>query len=119
MSKLKSLNLTKSLILQEQKGLNVERLVEDISMGKSPLLKAEVIAERLDVPLDTFHQWVRNGDPSYAIPTTMRAIGRVLIGESPFDEPKNIIFPKPDIYIGSSPRWTLQTFQSWIRTQIK
>lgn len=113
-----ALEAARNMLLQEQKGIDIEQLVQDISLGNSPLLTANVISERIGVSSKVFHQWVRNGDPNYAVPPTFEeSIGKMLLGNLN-SEAQQAIFPKPDLYLGDSPRWTMQTFQNWLRAEI-
>lgn len=113
-----ALKAAKNMLLQEQKGIDIEQLVQDISTGNSPLLTANIIAERIGVPTNTFHQWVKNGEPKYIIPPSFeKELGKMFLG-SGYGEQNNITFPKPDLYLGTSPRWTMQTFQNWLRAEI-
>lgn len=112
---------TKSLLLQEQKGnFDKERLIEDIILGKNSLLTANDIALRLGVPIEVFHQWVKNAEPKYHIPanTVLEVLGHSF-GNSILDRKENTKFTKPDVYIGSYPRWTVDTFRNWLRANLK
>lgn len=112
---------TKTLLLQEQKGnFNKEDLIEDIILGKNPLLTANDIASKLNVPIEVLHKWVKNADPKYTIPTstTLESIG-VALTNAMLENKENIKFAKPDVYIGNYPRWTVETFRNWLRVNLK
>lgn len=111
----------KALLLQEQRGnINKEHLIEEIAMGKNPLLTANDIALRLGISIDIFHQWVKNADPKYQIPSSslMGVFGNSFIN-SALNRTETNKFAKPDFYIGSYPRWTLETFKNWLRVNLK
>ena len=111
----------KNLLLQEQKGdINQEELIDDIVMGRSSLLTTNDIASRLAVPIDEFHQWVKNTDPKYKIPPSSMfgAIGNA-ITNSALNRTEQHKFAKPDFYIGSYPRWKVETLRNWLRNNLK
>ncbi|HGO5853593.1 TPA: hypothetical protein ACK3JH_000443 [Mannheimia haemolytica] len=113
-----ALKAAKNMLLQEQKGVDIEQLVQDISLGNSPLLTAEIIAQRIGISTNTLHKWVRNSDHSYFVPSSLEeGLGKMLLGRG-YTEQNNATFPKPDLYLGTSPRWTIQTFQNWLRAEI-
>lgn len=110
-----------ALLLQEQRGnINKDALIEEIAMGKNPLLTANDIAERLGISVDIFHQWVKNADPNYQVPVSSMlgwlggSITNSLSNRSEMSK-----FDKPDFYIGDYPRWTLDTFKNWLRANLK
>ena len=99
--KFSPIEATKNLLLQEQKGnFDKEELIENIILGNAQLLTADDIAQRLGISIDVFHRWVKNADHKYQIPM-------------------NSAFAKPDVYIGSYPRWTVETFRNWLRSNLK
>lgn len=111
----------RALLLQEQRGaLDKEKLIEDIVIGKNPLLTAGDIATRLGIPIEVFHQWVKNTDSRYIIPSDMKLN---VIGNAFFDALVGNVemnsFAKPDFYIGNYPRWTIETFRNWLRANLK
>ena len=104
-----AIKATKNLLLQEQKGnFGKEKLIEDIILGKSSLLTANDIALRLGVPIEEFHQWVKNADPKYQIPTNaaLEAISHSLF-DALLDRKESTKFIKPDVYLGCHPRCTV------------
>lgn len=116
-----TIEATKHLLLQEQKGsFDKEKLIEDIISGKANLLTADTIALRLGIPIEVFHRWVKNGDSHYIIPgnLAMKMFGNAL-EDTMFSGKGNTTFPKPDVYIGNYPRWTVETFRNWLITNLK
>lgn len=84
-------------------------LVDQIARGTATLLSAEDICTRLSVSRSTFDRWVKNGSTQY--------IGRKPPVHSMIrsrDEDTLIEFPAPDIRIGNSPRWSIDTFKDWL-----
>lgn len=119
--KFNPIEATKNLLLQEQKGnFDKEELIENIILGNVQLLTADDIAQRLGVSIDVFHRWVKNADHKYQIPTNsaLKALGDPLINALP-GKKENTAFTKPDLYIGSYPRWTVETFRNWLRSNLK
>lgn len=116
-----AIKATKNLLLQEQKGnFDKEELIENIILGNAQLLTADDIAQRLGISIDVFHRWVKNADHKYQIPmnsaleTLGNSLTNVLSGKK-----ENTAFAKPDVYIGSYPRWTVETFRNWLRSNLK
>lgn len=119
--KFNPIEATKNLLLQEQKGnFDKEELIENIILGNVQLLTADDIAQRLGVSIDVFHRWVKNADHKYQIPinSALEALGDPLINALS-DKKENTAFTKPDLYIGSYPRWTVETFRNWLRSNLK
>lgn len=90
-------------------------LVNDIAAGTANLLSAEDICTRLSVSRSTFDRWVRNG--SSPLSQLSRVRGKSLFAHDS-DEDGSISFPPPDIRIGNSPRWALETFKGWLRKNL-
>ncbi|MEE6030464.1 hypothetical protein [Avibacterium paragallinarum] len=111
----------KALLLQEQRGkINKEEIIEEIAMGRNPLLTANDIANRLSIPIEVFHQWVKNADQNYQIPAnSLVGMARNTIINSTLNRTETNKFAKPDFYIGNYPRWTLDTFKTWLRANLK
>ncbi len=92
-------------------------LVDRIAEGEATLLGVEDICTRIGVSRTTFDRWVRNGGGK---PGGSLAV----FGGTGFDDltgsfrEGNISFPPPDIRIGNSPRWEIETFKAWLRTHI-
>ena len=76
-------------------------LVTKIAQGETELLSAEVIIKRLSISRSTFNRWVAQSDP-----------------EKASDSKDAISFPLPDVRIGNSPRWTLETFKEWLQERV-
>ena len=78
-------------------------IIEKIAAGEVTLLGIDDISKRLGVSRATFERWVRNGGKNRA--STAFSL----------DEDSNIRFPPPDIRIGNSPRWDIETLKKWLR----
>lgn len=93
-------------------------LINQIAEGKAILLSADDICSRLSVSRSTFDRWVRNGAPF--------SVKDSLLNEPEFSfterrlnqEDGKLSFPPADIRIGNSPRWSLNTFKSWLAKNI-
>lgn len=94
-------------------------LVDRIAAGTATLLGIDEICSRIGVSRTTFDRWVRNGGGKVSGHT-------LLAGDSPHslrklvDQAENftdgtIRFPPPDIRIGNSPKWEMETFKRWLR----
>lgn len=113
----------KSKLIQKQRGYPADSLIDDILKGNEQLWTVKEIAQTIKVPVDSIHQWVKNGDPSYRAPRNafheLAKIGSMM-GSANFEQLEKsdeyIVFPSPDIYIGSLPRWTTTTLKNWLRT---
>lgn len=79
-------------------------LVNQIAEGTAVLLTAEDICNRLSVSRSTFDRWVRRGGRDGISPSLKELM-----------ENDHTSFPPPDIRIGNSPRWSIETFKSWLR----
>ncbi|MFJ1259020.1 helix-turn-helix transcriptional regulator [Cupriavidus sp. CuC1] len=99
-------------------------LVDRIATGRATLLSVEDICTRLGVHRSTFDRWVKNGEGkgtpragknAAAITEGVNALHAMLgtTGES------SMSFPPPDIRIGNSPKWELETFKTWLRANAK
>lgn len=100
-------------------------LVDRIANGTATLLGIDDICERLGISRTTFDRWVRNGGrKTLGTPATllsrspntfkfMDAVGNAFEGNS------NISFPPPDIRIGNSPKWEIDTFKEWLRANVR
>lgn len=87
-------------------GLNIgnpvnRNLASAIVDGKVELLGVDEIVDRLGVSRSTLERWVRNGKAAAAMSLIDRMASK---GQ----------FPEPDIYIGSSPKWTKDTVVNWL-----
>lgn len=93
-----------------------EDLVDRIANGKANLLGIDDICKRLGISRTTFDRWVKNGGgksvgSNFANLTTISSLmENALEG--------NISFPPPDIRIGNSPKWEMETFKSWLRANV-
>ena len=66
-------------------------LVDRIAAGEATLLGIDEICTRLGISRTTFDRWVRCAGSQ-----------------------ENITFPAPDIRIGNSPKWEMETFKRWL-----
>lgn len=100
-------------------------LVNRIAEGKATLLGAEDICTRLGISRSTFDRWQKkNGTLS-----TVTSGAKALLKERPKNSLFNIAaaagddtpstpFPPPDIRLGNSPKWELQTFKKWLLANV-
>ncbi len=104
-------------------------LVDRIANGEATLLGIEDICKRLSISRTTFDRWVRNGGGK----TTTATVGALLASHvtgmpvgalNQFADGMvnssegTISFPPPDIRIGNSPKWELETFKRWLRANV-
>ncbi|KVS62778.1 MULTISPECIES: helix-turn-helix transcriptional regulator [Burkholderia cepacia complex] len=98
-------------------------LVNRIAEGKAQLLGIDDICQRLGVSRTTFDRWVRNGGGKTGSTTLADLVGSSIAGRGMADAAANLTdgatsFPPPDIYIGKSPKWEMQTFKTWLRANV-
>lgn len=112
-------------------------LVDRIAAGTATLLGIDDICKRLGISRTTFDRWVRNGggksdratiasilaskmlnDASKMLNEPLGAITRIAYQAENSTEGA-ITFPPPDIRIGNSPKWELETFKQWLRENVK
>ncbi|MCH8622926.1 hypothetical protein [Undibacterium sp. TS12] len=102
-------------------------IVDRIASGQATLLGIEDICTRLGVARSTFDRWVRNGSGSTAggHSSLQGLVAGKLFGVSAtaLDRATNltegtISFPPPDIRIGNSPKWEMETFKNWLRANV-
>lgn len=100
-------------------GDSMNDIVERIANGQAQLLGIEDICTRLGISRTTFDRWVKNGGGR-----TGRTVGEIMASHvgvgSLFDPAESlgegaIKFPPPDIRIGNSPKWEMETFKRWLR----
>lgn len=105
-----------------------EDLVDRIAAGTATLLGIDDICKRLGISRTTFDRWVRNGSEqpirTTRTSTLLENLERRNTMARLMDVPENaaegnICFPPPDIRIGNSPKWELETFKAWLRANIK
>lgn len=95
-------------------------LVDRIANGQATLLGIDEICQRLSVSRATFDRWVKNGSRPPKMPSAFAGIsagvggGGSLFGSGP-DNDSSMSFPPPDIRIGNSPKWEMETFKNWLR----
>jgi len=95
-------------------------LVDRIATGQATLLGVEEICTRIGVSRTTFDRWVRNGGGQPSSKSLARHIAETAGLSSNFlDTAENmtegtIKFPPPDIRIGNSPKWEIETFKRWL-----
>ncbi|WP_434717190.1 hypothetical protein P5X00_40055 (plasmid) [Paraburkholderia sp. A2RO-4L] len=91
-------------------------LVDRIATGQATLLGVDEICTRLGVHRSTFDRWVKNGTGKNAQAISKGSnmlLAMLGSGES------SMSFPPPDIRIGNSPKWELETFKKWLRANAK
>jgi len=96
----------------------MKSLVDRIADGSTQLLSADTICEKLSVSRSTFDRWVKNGANTVAGSTQARP--HMLSPKHslfPTAEPATT-FPQPDIRIGGSPRWDVETFKNWLSSNL-
>lgn len=99
-------------------------LVDRIANGQATLLGIDEICQRLSVSRATFDRWVKNGSRMPQLPQILRGTsaqvggGGSLFGSGP-DNDSSMSFPPPDIRIGNSPKWEMDTFKNWLRTNTR
>lgn len=102
-------------------------IVNRIANGQATLLGIEDICTRLGISRTTFDRWVRNGGVKPAPLTAAERARRGVLGAglgvnlgsslgdlSANSTEGNIKFPPPDIRIGNSPKWEMETFKRWL-----
>lgn len=104
---------------------DIDNLVDRIAAGKATLLGIDDICQRLGISRTTLDRWVRNGGGKLSAPSSIAEhIADVGLGgafQSMLDSSPeaSISFPAPDIRIGNSPKWELETFKNWLRSNAK
>ncbi|QGA36511.1 hypothetical protein GAS19_01660 [Burkholderia glumae] len=91
-------------------------VVNRIATGQATLLTADQICERIGVSRSTFDRWVRNGEGRGL--ASGSSLAAMLDAGANFTE-GTLRFPPPDIRIGNSPRWELETFKKWLLLNVK
>lgn len=105
--------------------VDVNDLVERIAAGKATLLGIDEICQRLGISRTTLDRWVRNsGGKLNSHGSIAEYIGDMGLGVAPramldTSPEGRVKFPPPDIRIGNSPKWELETFKSWLRANAK
>jgi predicted DNA-binding transcriptional regulator AlpA len=100
-------------------------LVNRIASGQATLLGIDEICVRLSVSRATFDRWVKNGSrstnllSSLAGPRGMGVGGGSSLFNAGSDNDSSMSFPPPDIRIGNSPKWEMETFKNWLRTNTR
>ena len=112
-------------------GKKMNDLVDRIASGEATLLGIEQICARLDISRATFDRWLKNWNQqngSLADRLGMAGTNAIGVGSGrrvpslfPRDEANDssMAFPPPDVRIGNSPKWELQTFKKWLRTNVR
>jgi len=97
-------------------------IVDRIATGKATLLGIDDICTRLGISRTTFDRWVRNGSKSLADKVGILKKNSDLITKLRDNEENRtdgaISFPPPDIRIGNSPKWELETFKRWLKANV-
>jgi hypothetical protein len=94
-----------------------------ILRGEVELLGVEEITARLGVSRNTYERWVRNGKPlkeMFSANQSRNPIGFQSLGDVSANlNEGHIRFPQPDIYIGKSPKWNMDTVAAWLLANSK
>lgn len=88
-------------------------LIDRIADGTAILLGIDEICGRLSVSRPTFERWVRNGSKSTASLGSIGLMSHTDMTSNFFDGATR--FPPPDIRIGGSPKWEVETLKKWLR----
>jgi predicted DNA-binding transcriptional regulator AlpA len=103
-------------------GAMSKSLVDRIADGEAILLGVEDICKRIGVSRTTFDRWVRNGGGSTGPRTAAEVFGTAGLASRSLSDlqggDSNTIFPPPDIRIGNSPKWEIETFKKWLRANM-
>lgn len=99
----------------KQNWCTMNDLIGRIADGTVELLGIDEICSRLSVSRPTSERWVRNGSNKPA--DKMLSFGQIA---SSMDRTSNFFegstsFPPPDIRIGGSPKWKVETLKKWLR----
>lgn len=92
-------------------------LVTRIAEGSATLLGIDEICKRLGISRSTFDRWQRNGQAphNHSMLTAAGQVTRALNKKLGIDDDAHMGFPPPDIRIGASPKWEIDTFKNWLR----
>ncbi|MDR6163072.1 hypothetical protein [Pseudomonas fluorescens] len=105
-------------------------LVERIANGSTRLLSADEICEKLSISRSTFDRWVRNSSVVEDFVNgkgPMVEAAKIVARKNPLfpkntlfpaDKESSTTFPPPDIRIGGSPRWDIETFKMWLTSNL-
>ena len=99
-------------------------IVDRIATGKATLLGIDDICTRLGISRTTFDRWVRNGSKNIKNlkdKDSVRQSNDMLTKLKDNEENRTegaITFPPPDIRIGNSPKWELDTFKHWLQANV-
>jgi predicted DNA-binding transcriptional regulator AlpA len=103
-------------------------LIDRIAAGTTTLLSAEDICERLAISRSTFDRWVKNGSSraTFGSENLMQnVVSAAPKKPSLFDKgvfggaaESATTFPPADIRIGGSPRWDIETFKKWLKSNL-
>jgi len=101
----------------------MEDLINRIAEGKAQLLGIEDICTRLGISRSTFDRWQRVSTNSMHS-RLLRESNRINnpVRHSIFsndDDSSMTSFPPPDIRIGNSPKWEIETFKKWLRENVR
>lgn len=105
---------------------DIDNLVDRIAAGKATLLGIDDICQRLGISRTTLDRWVRNGGGKLSATTGIAGhiageigLGGVFQSVLEHSPEASVSFPAPDIRIGNSPKWELETFKNWLRANAK
>lgn len=99
----------------------MKSLVDRIADGSTRLLSADDICEKLSISRSTFDRWVKNSaNPLDALrePVKPRSLFTANKANLFPDNESSTSFPQPDIRIGGSPRWDIETFKKWLSSNL-
>lgn len=110
-------------VQRTKRSIQVNDIVDRIANGSAQLLSIDDICTRLSISRTTFDRWVRNGGGKNigGKSTVAEMLSANLgVGNTLSDQVENtkegmIKFPPPDIRIGNSPKWEMQTFKRWLK----
>jgi hypothetical protein len=114
---------TQSFFCINNEWICMNDLASRIAEGKAVLLSADDICTRLSISRSTLERWVRNSPPRSKddLIDSIRdnkGLNGLLDTIANQEEGVKISFPPPEIRIGNSPRWSLETFKSWLSKNI-
>jgi predicted DNA-binding transcriptional regulator AlpA len=100
----------------------MNNIVDRIADGRATLLGVDDICKRLGISRTTFDRWVKNGTTIHnnakaRVPLNMLLVDAININD--VNDESALTFPAPDIRIGNSPKWELETFKRWLQKNVK
>lgn len=123
MNNIKTEQIKKILISEQQGNSPSNQLIDDIISGKVELLSEKDICKKLNLNEKEFIELVKQSDPKYdangrvfSIETINAFFPQKTVQMDKFllNYKKSYSFPKPDIYIVGKARWTTDTLRNWL-----